>query len=56
VVRAENSLRRLQTDHIDLYQSHSIDPITPLEETLTALDDAVRQGQGPLSPRPGNLA
>jgi aryl-alcohol dehydrogenase-like predicted oxidoreductase len=41
----EDSLRRLQTDHIDLYQIHSFDPLTPLEETLSTLDDAVRQGK-----------
>ncbi|MDN3359665.1 aldo/keto reductase [Actinomadura sp. DC4] len=41
----EASLRRLRTDHIDLYQIHSFDPLTPIEETLTALDDAVRQGK-----------
>ena len=46
VMRAlEDSLRRLQTDHIDLYQIHSFDPVTPIEETLSALDDAVRQGK-----------
>jgi aryl-alcohol dehydrogenase-like predicted oxidoreductase len=39
------SLRRLGTDHIDLYQIHTIDPITPIEETLRALDDAVRAGK-----------
>ncbi len=39
------SLRRLGTDHIDLYQLHSPDPRTPIEETLGALDDAVRQGK-----------
>lgn len=38
------SLKRLQTDHIDLYQIHATDPITPVEETLRALDDLVRQG------------
>ena len=38
------SLERLQTDHIDLYQIHHSDPITPLDETLRALDDLVRQG------------
>jgi aryl-alcohol dehydrogenase-like predicted oxidoreductase len=38
------SLERLQTDHIDLYQVHNSDPITPIEETLRALDDLVRQG------------
>lgn len=39
------SLRRLQTDHIDLYQIHATDMITPVEETLRALDDLVRQGK-----------
>ncbi|GAA5520663.1 1-deoxyxylulose-5-phosphate synthase YajO [Fodinibius salicampi] len=41
----EASLRRLKTDYIDLYQVHSWDPYTPLEETLRALDDLVRQGK-----------
>ena len=41
----EASLRRLRTDHIDLYQIHNHDPVTPIEETLSALDDAVRQGK-----------
>jgi len=41
----ENSLRRLKTDHIDLYQIHSWDADTPLEETLRALDDLVRAGK-----------
>jgi aryl-alcohol dehydrogenase-like predicted oxidoreductase len=41
----EGSLTRLQTDHIDLYQIHGNDRITPLEETLRALDDLVRQGK-----------
>lgn len=41
----DNSLRRLQTDHIDLYQLHNFDRYTPLEETLRALDDAVRSGK-----------
>jgi aryl-alcohol dehydrogenase-like predicted oxidoreductase len=41
----EHSLRRLQTDYIDLYQVHGWDSITPLEETLRTLDDLVRQGK-----------
>jgi aryl-alcohol dehydrogenase-like predicted oxidoreductase len=41
----EASLTRLQTDHIDLYQLHNFDRFTPVEETLGALDDAVRQGK-----------
>jgi len=41
----ENSLRRLQTDHIDLYQLHRPDPDTPMEETLSALDTLVRSGK-----------
>jgi aryl-alcohol dehydrogenase-like predicted oxidoreductase len=39
------SLKRLQVDHIDLYQIHGRDPFTPLEETLGALDDCVRAGK-----------
>jgi aryl-alcohol dehydrogenase-like predicted oxidoreductase len=42
---AEDSLRRLKTDWIDLYQLHRPDPLTPIEETLRALDDLVRQGK-----------
>lgn len=38
------SLKRLQLDHIDLYQIHGFDPVTPLEETLRALDDCVSRG------------
>jgi aryl-alcohol dehydrogenase-like predicted oxidoreductase len=38
------SLKRLQLDHIDLYQIHAFDPATPIEETVRALDDLVRQG------------
>ncbi|MGP4102787.1 aldo/keto reductase [Nonomuraea sp. KM90] len=46
VMRAlEDSLRRLGTDYIDLYQIHNYDHVTPIEETLSALDDAVRQGK-----------
>lgn len=41
----EASLRRLDTDWIDLYQLHNVDPTTPLDETLRALDDVVRQGK-----------
>jgi len=46
VVRAvEASLRRLETDYIDLYQLHEPDPATPIEETLAALDDLVHSGK-----------
>lgn len=41
----EDSLRRLDTDYIDLYQIHGFDPLTPLDETLRALDDLVRSGK-----------
>ena len=41
----EDSLRRLQTDHIDLYQSHQDDPSVPLEETLGAFDALVQKGK-----------
>ena len=41
----EASLRRLQTDHIDLYQIHGNDAVTPVEETLRALDTLVNQGK-----------
>jgi aryl-alcohol dehydrogenase-like predicted oxidoreductase len=41
----EGSLRRLQTDHIDLYQIHGNDPVTPVEEVLRALDDLVAHGK-----------
>jgi aryl-alcohol dehydrogenase-like predicted oxidoreductase len=40
----KRSLARLGTDHIDLYQIHGFDPATPIEETVRALDDLVRQG------------
>ena len=39
------SLKRLQLDHIDLYQLHGYDPVTPLEEVLSALNDMVRSGK-----------
>jgi aryl-alcohol dehydrogenase-like predicted oxidoreductase len=42
---AEASLRRLQTDYIDLYQSHQDDEATPLDETLKAYDDLIRAGK-----------
>ena len=41
----EASLRRLRTDHIDLWQLHAWDPLTPLEETLSVVDGAVRSGK-----------
>jgi aryl-alcohol dehydrogenase-like predicted oxidoreductase len=41
----EKSLTRLQTDYIDLYQLHRPDPMTPVEETIAALDDLVREGK-----------
>jgi aryl-alcohol dehydrogenase-like predicted oxidoreductase len=45
VKAVEASLRRLDTDYIDLYQIHAFDVTTPLEETLSALDDLVRAGK-----------
>ena len=46
ILRAvEDSLRRLQTDHIDLYQSHKDDETTPLEETLEAFAELIKQGK-----------
>jgi aryl-alcohol dehydrogenase-like predicted oxidoreductase len=41
----ENSLRRLRTDYIDLYQLHTPDPLTPIEETISALDELVTAGK-----------
>jgi aryl-alcohol dehydrogenase-like predicted oxidoreductase len=41
----DDSLRRLRTDHVDLYQCHRYDPETPLEETMQALTEVVRQGK-----------
>ena len=41
----EASLKRLRTDYIDLYQLHTPDPVTPIAETLSALDDLVREGK-----------
>lgn len=45
VTAVENSLRRLRTDHIDLYQVHRTDPTTDIEETLSALIDLIRGGK-----------
>jgi len=45
IAACEASLRRLQTDYIDLYQTHSPDAETPIDETLRALDDLVRAGK-----------
>jgi aryl-alcohol dehydrogenase-like predicted oxidoreductase len=45
LAEVEASLTRLKTDWIDLYQQHQSDPLTPIEETLRALDDLVRQGK-----------
>jgi aryl-alcohol dehydrogenase-like predicted oxidoreductase len=42
---AEDSLRRLNTDYIDLFYAHRPDPETPIEETISAMDDLVRQGK-----------
>lgn len=41
----DHSLRRLGTDYVDLYQIHRFDPVTPIEETLEALDDVVKAGK-----------
>jgi 1-deoxyxylulose-5-phosphate synthase len=45
VAQCEASLRRLQTDHIDVYYAHHPDPTTPLDQTLRAFDDLVHQGK-----------
>lgn len=45
VQQLENSLRRLQTDYVDIYWLHNFDPVTPVEETLRALDDLIRDGK-----------
>ena len=44
-IAVEKSLTRLRTDYIDLYQLHTPDPLTPIEETLAALDDLVTEGK-----------
>lgn len=44
MTQAKASLQRLQMDHIDLYQIHGFDPLTPITETLEALDTLVRHG------------
>src|SRR3984957_1173402 len=44
-IAVEKSLTRLKTDYIDLYQVHTPDPVTPIEETLAALDDLVTEGK-----------
>ena len=53
----DGTLRRLQTDHLDLYQIHGNDSVTPIEETLHALDDLVKSGKvryiGVITGRPG---
>ena len=45
VSEIDNSLRRLGTDYVDLYQIHRFDPFTPVEETMEALNDVVRAGK-----------
>ena len=51
MTEVDHSLRRLGTDYIDLYQIHRNDHATPLEETLDALSDLVKGGQGALPRR-----
>lgn len=45
IAAIEGSLRRLQTDYVDLYQIHTQDTLTPIDETLSALDDLVKAGK-----------
>lgn len=45
IQQVEASLKRLNTDYIDLYQIHTADPLTPIEETIRTLDDLVRSGK-----------
>ncbi len=45
LLACEESLRRLRTDYIDLYWQHWIDPFTPADETMRALEDLVRAGK-----------
>jgi aryl-alcohol dehydrogenase-like predicted oxidoreductase len=45
IQQVDASLKRLQLDHIDLYQVHGFDPLTPFEESLSALNDVVRSGK-----------
>jgi aryl-alcohol dehydrogenase-like predicted oxidoreductase len=45
IASVEQSLQRLKTDYIDLYQVHRPDPVTPIDETLRAMDDLVRSGK-----------